>query len=39
MDTSDEPNTEHSMWDAVGLNVGDRIEIEVLPESLILLTA
>ena len=32
MDTSDDPNTEHSKWDAVGLNVGDRIEIEVLPD-------
>jgi hypothetical protein len=32
MDTSDDPNTEHSTWDAVGLNVGDRIEIEVLPD-------
>jgi len=31
-DTSDEPNTEHSMWDAVALNVGDKIEIEVLPD-------
>jgi len=32
MDTTDDPNTEHSMWDAVGLNIGDRIEIEVLPD-------
>ena len=31
-DTSDEPNTEHSMWDAVALTVGDKIEIEVLPD-------
>jgi hypothetical protein len=32
MDTSDEPNTEHSAWGAVALNVGDKIEIEVLPD-------
>lgn len=32
MDTSDDPNTEHSMWNAVTLNVGDKIEIEVLPD-------
>jgi hypothetical protein len=32
MNTSDDPNTEHSMWDAAGLNVGDRIEIEVLSD-------
>lgn len=31
-DTSDEPNTEHSMWDAVALSVGDKIEIEVLED-------
>jgi len=31
-DTSDEPNTEHSRWDAVALAVGDKIEIEVLPD-------
>jgi hypothetical protein len=32
IDTSDDPNTEHSIWDGVGLKVGDRIEIEVLPD-------
>lgn len=31
-DTSGEPNTKHSTWDAVGLAVGDKIEIEVLPD-------
>jgi len=32
MDTSDDPNTKHSMWNAVALNVGDKIEIEFLPD-------
>ena len=32
MDTSDDPNTEHSMWDPVALTVGDTIEIKVLPD-------
>ncbi len=31
-DTSDEPNTQHSMWDSVALSVGDKIEIEVLED-------
>ncbi len=31
-DTSDEPNTEHSTWDATALSVGDKIEIEVLED-------
>jgi hypothetical protein len=31
-DTSDEPNTEHSTWDAVSLTVGDKVEIEILPD-------
>ncbi len=31
-DTSDEPNSQHSTWDAVALNVGDKVQIEVLPD-------
>jgi hypothetical protein len=30
--TSEEPNTEHSMWEAIALTVGDKIEIQVLPD-------
>lgn len=30
INTSDDPNTKHSMWDAALLNVGDTIEIRVL---------
>ena len=32
MDVSDDPNTEHSTWDAVALSVGDKVEIEVLAD-------
>jgi hypothetical protein len=31
-DTSEEPNTVHSGWEPVPLSVGDRIEIQVLPD-------
>jgi hypothetical protein len=31
-DTSDEPNSQHSLWNPVPLTVGDKITIEVLPE-------
>ena len=29
---SDDPNTEHSQWEAVALSVGDKVEIEVLAD-------
>jgi hypothetical protein len=32
IDISEEPNTTHSSWEAVILSVGDKVEIEVLPE-------
>ena len=32
IDTSDEPNTTHSMWGGTPLVVGDKVEIEVLPD-------
>jgi hypothetical protein len=31
-DISEDPNTIHSDWDAVPLSVGDRVEIEILPD-------
>jgi hypothetical protein len=31
-DTSEEPNAIHSSWESVSLSVGDRIDIEVLPD-------
>lgn len=32
IDTSDEPNASHSAWDPVPLSIGDKIEIEILPD-------
>ena len=32
IDISDEPNTTHSMWDGISLALGDKVEIEVLPD-------
>jgi hypothetical protein len=32
IDTSEEPNSIHSAWEGVPLSIGDKIEIEVLPD-------
>jgi hypothetical protein len=32
IDTSEEPNSVHSAWVSVPLSIGDKIEIEVLPD-------